>query len=38
VAFFGERRAAETFRKRVSALGVRILSITTGDRGLGRDP
>ena len=38
VAFFAERRAAESFRKRAPALGVRILSITTGDRGLGRDP
>jgi mevalonate kinase len=38
VAFFAERRAAEDFRGRAPALGVQILSITTGDRGLGRDP
>jgi phosphomevalonate kinase len=37
VAFFADRRAAESFSERAPALGVRILSITTGDRGLGRD-
>ena len=37
VGFFPDRQAADGFRARASKLGLEILSITTGARGLSRD-
>ncbi len=37
VGFFRDRQGADAFRARASKLGLEILSITTGARGLSRD-